>query len=109
MKRFFVEFIDNDTGMCFHADVYSSLDAVNELVTMWGNCWTMVTDMTPLFEESEGEPVSAWWVAGEFGKLVAMPATILAGSYLLWYNKETVAPWLMTVMTFVASCIRVPF
>lgn len=92
MKTFFVEFIDSETGVCFHADVYHSLKAVDELVIMWGNCFTLITDVTDA--ENVGEPVSAWWVAGEFLKLVALPTGIVLGGLWAFWHKQEIATWL---------------
>ena len=104
MKTYFVEFIDNDSGVCFHHDIYTSLNAVNELVTMWGNCFTIVSVIPS--EDDDWEPVSGWWVLGEFAKLVAMPVTVVAGSMSVWVYQAEVAQWVNSALTSVLSFIH---
>jgi hypothetical protein len=64
---------------------------------MWGNCYTIITDLTDA--ENEGEYVSARWVMMEMAKLVALPMSIVLGALWVFWHKEEIAAW-MSVLSF---------
>lgn len=91
LKRYHVEFVDSDTHTIFHTGEYASLKAVHELVTMWGNCYTVITDMK---DPDETVPVSGWWVAAEFAKIVSLPMIIILGSLWFYWHKAEIVTWM---------------